>query len=66
MCRHDTDREKQSLLGGLLDSLSLHDTGIIERWKSRISRYPDGLQRKVLEENCNVPQKLDRWLRCDI
>ena len=51
MCRHDTDREKQGLLGGLLDSHSLHDTGIVEKWKSRISRYPDGLQRKVLEEN---------------
>lgn len=54
MCRHDTDREKQGLLGGLLDSLSLHDTGIVEKWKSRISRYPDGLQRKVLEENLSV------------
>ena len=51
LCRHDTDCEKQGLLGGLLDSLSLHDTGIVEEWKSRISRYPDGLQRKVLEEN---------------
>ena len=54
MCRHDTDREKQSLLGGLLDSLSLHDTGIIEKWKSKISRYPDGLQRNVLEENLSM------------
>ena len=54
MCRHDTDREKQGLLGGLLDSFPLHDTGIIEKWKSRISRYPDGLQRKVLEENLSM------------
>ena len=54
MCRHDTDREKQGLLGGLLDSLSLHDTGIIEKWKSKISRYPDGLQRNVLEENLSM------------
>ena len=54
MCRHDTDRDKQSLLGGLLDSRSLHDTGIIEKWKSRISKYPDGLQRKVLKENLSM------------
>ena len=54
ICRHDTDREKQGLLGGLLDSLSLHDTGIIGKWKSRISRYPDGLQRNVLEENLSM------------
>ena len=54
MYRHDTDREKQSLLGGLFDSHSLHDTGIVEEWKSRISRYPDGLQRKVLEGNLSM------------
>ena len=54
LCRHDTDRDKQSLLGGLLDSRSLHDTGIIKKWKSRISKYPDGLQRKVLKENLSM------------
>lgn len=49
-----TDRAKQSLLGGLLDSIALYDTGAVDAWKTRIRAYPDGLQRKIIEEQLEI------------
>lgn len=38
-------------LSGTLDCLPLHGAELIEQWKERIARYPDGLARAVVEKH---------------
>jgi predicted nucleotidyltransferase len=38
-------------LSGTLDCLPLHGADLIDQWKERIARYPDGLARAVVEKH---------------
>ncbi len=55
LVNHSLENDYHLIADGILRSATLKDEGLIEGWKTRMSDFPDGLARKMVESNLRLP-----------
>jgi hypothetical protein len=50
----DPDPLKQLIVGGILHSIPLHGSALVERWQQRVAHYPDGLRLAVVRAHVQI------------
>lgn len=48
LLRNDTDHDKHTIMGGLMEALPLYGDELVEGWKTRLANYPPELARAMV------------------
>lgn len=57
----DTDSWKQVQVSSVLTAVPLHGGPLIERWRARVTAYPDGLVKAMVWRHLRLPPLPPRW-----
>jgi predicted nucleotidyltransferase len=56
--RHSTDSDAHTAMSGLLDAVPLYGEHLVEKWKSKVSVYPEKLAVEIVKKHLNFPYSL--------
>ena len=62
--RHDPDAGKLNFVSGIVDSVPLHNSGLVQEWKARAALYPYGLTLAVVRRYAQIDHfwRSEMWL----
>lgn len=65
LVKHNPDEWKQNLISGILDGVPLKTSNSLERWKSQVINYPDGLAVAVVRRHAQIDHfwRWQMWLQ---